>query len=484
MGCPERALARSLSRSGAIGPARSLIHDPGPRPFLTWVGAGSKSAEWYVEGVTAFLDAARALGDSKRFLPKRARRLLALPVVGTGAGGKYEVAGEILECLVPMLVDYVSEHDVDIALVCWEAPHFAAAQATRRRLNQKSTTSLWSALSEPMRGKAEELARDAASRHLVLFIGAGVSMGAGLPSWRELLDELGRDAGLSEADLDSFKEVSLLDRAQFVTETLRQANPADSVGARVKALLGRHTHYGLAHSLLASLPAEETITTNYDTLFELASAGAGHEAVRVLPYAPTRIGTRWLLKMHGCVDHPDDIVLTREDYLRYAERNAALSGIVQAMLITKRMLFVGFSLEDDNFLRIVDAVRRAVRGSSTETDEHGMDRAGLGYALMPRGNALLQSLWKRDLPWLCPAGPDVDPSDGARAVEIFLDLLSHHATAHGYLLDPRCQDVLSEPERRLREALLAVAEKSGDYRDAPAWGVVKSLLEQLGHQIQ
>jgi hypothetical protein len=28
-------------------------------------------------------------------------------------------------------------------------------------------------------------------------------------------------------------------------------------------------------------------------------------------------GGKWILKMHGCVTHPEDIVLTREDYIRY-----------------------------------------------------------------------------------------------------------------------------------------------------------------------
>ena len=71
----------------------------------------------------------------------------------------------------------------------------------------------------------------------------------------------------------------------------------------------------------------------------------------VLPMAPKLRADRWLLKMHGCVTQPQDIVLTRKDYIRYAENSAALGGIVQALMMTKHMLFVGFSLQDDNFHR-------------------------------------------------------------------------------------------------------------------------------------
>lgn len=98
-------------------------------------------------------------------------------------------------------------------------------------------------------------------------------------------------------------------------------------------------------------------------MFEIASKATGLN-VAVLPYAAASNSDRWILKMHGCASHPEDIVLTREDYLRYATRRSALQGIVQSLLITRHMLFVGFSLQDDNFHRIVDEVRRAIRSTS------------------------------------------------------------------------------------------------------------------------
>jgi hypothetical protein len=35
----------------------------------------------------------------------------------------------------------------------------------------------------------------------------------------------------------------------------------------------------------------------------------------------------------------------RRDYIRYADHSAAVGGVLQALLLTKTMLFVGFSLE-------------------------------------------------------------------------------------------------------------------------------------------
>ena len=54
--------------------------------------------------------------------------------------------------------------------------------------------------------------------------------------------------------------------------------------------------------------------------------------------------------MHGNINHKEDIVLSREHYMRYENRRSALHGIVQNLLITKKILFVGFSKK--NFIII------------------------------------------------------------------------------------------------------------------------------------
>ena len=164
---------------------------------------------------------------------------------------------------------------------------------------------------------------------------------------------------------------------------------AEGLRERIAELLGGGT-YTLTHALLAGLPATEFVTTNYDELFERAPDAAGMPVV-ALPYEPvTQQPQRWLLKLHGTVSSPADIVLTREDYLRYPDRRGALAALVQALLITRHMLFVGFSLGDDNFHRIVDDVRKAL-------GDRGPEPEPFGTALMVRAPSFTQELWKDDL---------------------------------------------------------------------------------------
>jgi hypothetical protein len=261
-----------------------------------------------------------------------------------------------------------------------------------------------------------------------------------------------------------FQRLSPLDQARVVQKRLPPDRP---LGQAVAEQL-RAEHYSLVHGLLAALPVPEVITTNYDALFEAASKAVGR-LVDVLPYEQTAGGRRWLLKLHGCISRPEDIVLTREDYLRYDAGRAALAGLVQGLLITRHVLFVGFSLSDDNFHRIADAVRRAV------------GRQPFGTSLAVAGNPLLREVWASDLHWVelgeLPAS--------ARRLEIFLDRLAAQTVASAdHLFDPKYQATLSPGEIRLRDALkdLAslVAAVPGQDRRRAAWVEVERLLQRLG----
>lgn len=236
--------------------------------------------------------------------------------------------------------------------------------------------------------------------------------------------------------------------------------------------------YSLAHSLLASLPVAEVATTNYDRLFETASEDAGRK-VSVLPYRPNPALDRWLLKLHGCVTKPEDIVLTRSDYLRYSERRAALAGIVQALLITRHMLFVGFSLTDGNFHRIADEVRRAV-----SSDEAGHGGFNFGTALLLGDDRLLEELWQPDLACVSvaeDAGGD-NLAAAARQLDIFLDLLLALGTDNtAHLLDESYDDVLGPGEKEVRERLLTLQRGlSPEAAETGAWAAVEELLQRFG----
>jgi hypothetical protein len=95
----------------------------------------------------------------------------------------------------------MQEVDVDVALVLFDDQAFAAAQQARRpflgtgRGSGSMSTGSWRATSPDGPERTQ----------LVLFVGAGASIGAGGPSWPDLLDRLAERAELNGDDRDELR---------------------------------------------------------------------------------------------------------------------------------------------------------------------------------------------------------------------------------------------------------------------------------------
>lgn len=313
---------------------------------------------------------------------------------------------------------------------------------------------IWSGLTPGQRSHVAALAADANAGRLVLFMGAGVSMGAGLPSWRELLDGLARDAKLSPGERRQLGSLDPRDAGAVLARRLGEERLRDAIATRIDS-----DHVSLLHQLLASLPVTEALTTNYDVLFEKAWRDAGRRP-SILPRQHRPSAPEWLLKLHGSVDnrrHP--LVLSRDDYLRFETSGTALAGIVQAMLLTRKLLFVGYSLSDDNSHRIIHQVHDTV----VATRGNDADAPAFGTVLTDQKVLLADDVWKGDLEFV--STHDSSDDHGIRRAAIFLDCLAAStATGTEHLLDRSFEAVFNEPELELAEMLRAVkrgAESKG-----------------------
>jgi hypothetical protein len=365
-------------------------------------------AKWYVSAVETFLDEvaadlhgppeAKTSANPWGYKPAmgRAKPLVLVPLVGTGAGGFGGCPGkvtrptnksitmlcwawvpspslpppppptfhltpsdtlllsQVIRPLIELLLSAVQKHGFDVALVTRDRAKFAACQAMRRQMcasHADDGASVWAGLPEELKQQAARLADLAVQDKLALFMGAGASAAAGLPLWMDLLRELSEDLSMSESERAELlcTQTDPMDAATVIEKRYLAEGKGDKFRHAVAGLLACKK-YPLMHALVAALSCKCLVTTNYDTMAEQASAAIGVK-VAVLPHKPAHLGGRWILKLHGCVSEPKTIVLSRQDYMRFNDRRAALSSIVQALLITRHMVFLGFSLRDDNFHR-------------------------------------------------------------------------------------------------------------------------------------
>src|SRR5581483_10832751 len=104
------------------------------------------------------------------------------------------------------------------ALVPHTGPAWAAAPAARL---SGPVGDPWPELNAGLRRAADELAGRASRGELALFLGAGVSAGAGLPLWSELLRRLAEKAGMT-GDWDRLRRLGVLDQASIIEKRLRK----------------------------------------------------------------------------------------------------------------------------------------------------------------------------------------------------------------------------------------------------------------------
>lgn len=170
-----------------------------------------------------------------------------------------------------------------------------------------------------------------------------------------------RDAGLEDLALDAGDDY--LVAAERIKEALTPERYRELMRSRFDV-----KRYALGHGLLAGLAVQRHVTTNYDPCMELALEPVlGVGGFRVLTRNLAHGGLPWLLKLHGDIAKPETLVLSESDYDRYEDEGQALYGVVQGLMLTSHLLFVGFSLIDRNFLKLADAVKR-VRREAEDVD--------------------------------------------------------------------------------------------------------------------
>ncbi len=427
----------------------------------------------FVEKASA---AARLVDDDDRIYPWPKPRL-AVNVIGSGRGGGFGNKGELVRGLIQTLQELANKHDVDLVLVTFGEKPYAAAQRVRRDVvgdaDLATTWRFGNHAHENLLAEGRRLADAAIDSQLVLFIGAGVSAGAGVPMWKALLTGLAEDAGMDPELIKLLESKDVRDQATLIGRRLHDS------GSRLQNVvvskLASFKRYSLQHALLASLPSREAITTNFDKLFEAASR-IERQRLAVLPNDPSRTGGRWLLKLHGSVDAPEKIVLTRSDYLEMPKRYGALIGLVQGLLLMRHMMFVGYSLQDEDFHELIHEVRSA-RG-----DDAGPAR---GTALTLFDDGLERDLWEDDLHIVpittLPPSSERIP-EAARELEILLDLVGFlSTTSAAFFLDPT-YETLSTDEASLRKALTELVERTRGSDRHTVGNKVRRFLAELGNR--
>jgi hypothetical protein len=209
------------------------------------------------------------------------------------------------------------------------------------------------------------LVRYIQQKRCVVFVGSGLSAGAGLPTWSALLlkgiEELVGSLPEGELHQEELRRLvergKLLEVADFCKEKLGGAYH-QFLSDQVR---GDQADLPPTHDVLMQLPFSAWVTTNYDKLLERAYSKVKGGFPKTLTHKDTEALGRllfddgqFILKAHGDIDRPETVVLTSRDYSEIIHANPAFNEIFSGLLLTKALFFVGYSLSDPDLRLLMD----------------------------------------------------------------------------------------------------------------------------------
>lgn len=226
-----------------------------------------------------------------------------------------------------------------------------------------------------------DLVESIVNGHGVVFVGSGISQGAGFPGWRNLLFQMlewATSHGVALSDYEELekyiKENELIPVAdelkeqfgnerfqKFITETFRKTkcSPTNT------------------HELIFDVPFKAILTSNYDNLLETAFTLKYKYTPHCFTYkeyaelAEVLHGDEfYILKVHGTVDRIETIVLGKNDF-REIIATPSYRESLKTIFNSNTVLFLGYGLNDPDLFLFLDELRVAFR-----------DYGNIHYALM------------------------------------------------------------------------------------------------------
>lgn len=230
----------------------------------------------------------------------------------------------------------------------------------------------------------------------ILFIGSGISVWSGLPDWEGLvlkMLEFMADRGLQSAERNEINETilrrDLLTASSLCVSLMRRADLRDFIN---EVFIKPNPRPHEIHEIIVELGPDSFISTNYDCLIDDAYQAVHGGLVlspvnNDQPIEQAQIvkhgASRFIFTPHGRAVKCDTMVLTREHYRRLRHDFKSTVQTLQHLLISRPVIYLGFGLQDPDFLMLKDEITVTYQGGEREH-----------FAIIPDASELQKRFWK------------------------------------------------------------------------------------------
>ncbi len=212
------------------------------------------------------------------------------------------------------------------------------------------------------RKRFEDLCEEVKKENVIPFVGSGMSVPSGLPTWSDFLRRLCKDSKLGRDELEA-----LLSECKFeeAVDALIAKNTKGlfEEGIEHELRLQNNAEIAGAVLLLPELFKPLVITTNLDNILEQvysANACAFSQILagsRIADYPRLRSSKEtFLLKIHGDRTDHKSRVLSQKEYENAYRATSSIREEIELIVKTHRILFLGCSLGADRIVQLMGEI--------------------------------------------------------------------------------------------------------------------------------
>lgn len=204
---------------------------------------------------------------------------------------------------------------------------------------------------------------DVSRRRCVLFLGSGISMNSRNhfdrrpKSWFEFLSSLLPKVTPNAHIRKLLKDQDYLTACEVLKRSLGRDEFTRAIREEFLAPQYRHAKI---HEAIFALDSRIVATPNFDKIYETYANSQAAGSIVVKHHYDSDINSiirtpgRLILKVHGTVDSPENLIFTRADYAEARTRFSAFYEILQALALTHTFIFLGCGISDPDIKLLLE----------------------------------------------------------------------------------------------------------------------------------
>lgn len=209
----------------------------------------------------------------------------------------------------------------------------------------------------------KEVVSDIARRRCVVFLGSGISMnstnadGRRPKTWLSFLESTLEDINPKAHIKKLLKDSDYLTACEVIKRVLGKEEFTRIVREEFLTPAYRPAEI---HKQIFALDSRIVATPNFDKIYETYANGEANGSIVVKQHydvdviSSIRSSQRLILKIHGTIDSPNNLIFTRAEYAEARTKHSTFYEVLEALALTHTFVFLGCGVNDPDIKLLLE----------------------------------------------------------------------------------------------------------------------------------